>query len=106
MQSYLPYQLSLHCLDYQWNELFISVVDTELRIHVIATNYWANICKISEILVNNSELKNIENEEDKNKAIEEETLKRTKWIIESFMENDQRVDNIITDISRDDLGLI
>ena len=58
------------------------------------------------MLVNNSELKNIENEEDKNKAIEEETLKRTKWIIESFMKNDQRVANIITDIARDELGLI
>ena len=66
----------------------------------------ATICKIREMLVNNSELKNIENEEDKKKAIEEETLKRTKWIIESFMKNDQRVANIITDIERDELGLI
>ena len=66
----------------------------------------ATICKILEMLVNNSELKNIKNEEDKKKAIEEETLKRTKWIIESFMNNDQRFANIITDIARDELGLI
>ena len=64
------------------------------------------ICKIPEMLVNNSELKNIKNEEDKKKAIEEEALKRKKWIIESFMKNDQRVANIITDIARDELGLI
>ena len=38
----------------------------------------ATICKIPEMLVNNSELKNIENEEDNKKAIEKETLKRTK----------------------------
>ena len=66
----------------------------------------ATFCKIPEMLVNNSELKNIKNEEDKKKAIEEETLKRTKRIIESFMKNDQRVANIITDIAREELGLI
>ena len=66
----------------------------------------ANICKIPEMLVNNPELKNIENEEYKTKEIEEETLERTKWIIESFMKNDQRVANIITDIARVGLGLI
>ena len=66
----------------------------------------ATICKNPEMLVNNFELKKIENEKDKKKAIEEETLKRTKWIIESFMKNDQRVANIITDITRDELGSI
>ena len=54
----------------------------------------ANICKIPEMLVNNSELKNIDNEEDKKKSIEEETQKRTKWVIESCMKNDQIVANI------------
>ena len=33
-------------------------------------------------------------------------MKRTKWIIESFMKNDQIVANIIIDIARDKLGLI
>ena len=66
----------------------------------------ATICKITEMMVNHSELKNIENEEDKKKETEEETPKRTKWTIESFMKNDQRVANIITDIARDELGLI